>query len=1195
MKKILIHPLSLIGLLFLSFMLIASFLYTLVFADIVPETVRWSFDEKGNFTQAPYSPSSEYWLGTDKHGKDMLYKIIDGAKYTIGFGLVISFARLLIATVVAFFLRLLPKWIRKMVIRITDSFFYSPFVIIAYLMLSPVLIVYSWSFGSLTKFLMTLAVITLLAVPTLAVFISSEIEQIYQKEFVINASTLGGGKFHIFIKHVLPILKPRLFILYIQQMVNVLMIFAHLAFLEVFIGGADYITEDVSFEGEKILTKVSSSNEWAGLIGDSTDYMIAYPWIVFAPVLAFSLTILALNFIIDGLKSERTLLKRKPKLVASKVMKFDVTSQDAFSFVSTEKLQLPIVKETKRWEMFKPSWVTFFGFVSILVFTSITGYLFYDMKQKSSAQAVNNQKKENEENKEDELPKLVVHPSLANFYPTELNSDSNASYELSLKLTDDFMFNVNAKVKVTNNSADSWDNLSFYFIPNAFTKESHEKFMMNGSKKTPIELGTFANVDMKQISVNGRKTSFNLEYDRLIVPLATQLNNGETVEVDFSYTFTIPENGVRFSQYEGNFELAQWYPMLATYNAGWNINEYSTLAESYHTSHSNFKVDFEIPEHYFAATTSETDAELDDHRKTLEAKNVKEFFLTIRKKEDHIIQTISFQGIEIRLIAHKKYENSMDTLLETSFEAMRYFHTKIGEYPHKQLDIILNDGKYVSGMEYPGIVTVNVNQAHNRNTNLIKHTIVHEIAHQWFYGVINNDPYHHSWIDEGMTTLATNLFFYDFKDRGLEKTFGLLKENYYNTSSPFKHSNQPIIGFKNANVFAPLYAKPALEYWNLFYEKYEGAKTALEFLAAYYDKYAYNQVDTEEMMRFTDYFMNGDSNYLFIKWIEHNHYHDFDKIEKVIKNEMKEYLLALEQGDLALFKKFQNEKNDLFYQQQISWYEKLRADVESGNKFSAQVTDIELQTIYNGHIVFTFSIDNNTTHVPFSIVKGKDNWLLNDYPFASMEWGDKIDVFYPNGKTHEALIYRRYVMKFVPMLTETLGDNDNYVLKLYENEKIQSFFTYGAPILGEMKHVMSNNEERAKEIVLTSLITMKVDLLSNSPELKMIKSALTAFYLESLIEDNDSYRLSFYNGKSLYMDRMNELSQSGTTIEEWLENEVGMLVLVDFLLKNNQLQPFLKAIPSDSDISELNKYISALTHIGGAKNFESYVIKHLNN
>jgi aminopeptidase N len=82
------------------------------------------------------------------------------------------------------------------------------------------------------------------------------------------------------------------------------------------------------------------------------------------------------------------------------------------------------------------------------------------------------------------------------------------------------------------------------------------------------------------------------------------------------------------------------------------------------------------------------------------------------------------------------------------------FGRRFGAYPYGELDLVLNDRwTTFSGMEYPGFVLLISSGA----------PVVHEVAHQWWYGIIGNNEYADPWLDEAFATYATDLHFGDHR------------------------------------------------------------------------------------------------------------------------------------------------------------------------------------------------------------------------------------------------------------------------------------------------------------------------------------------------------------------------------------------------------------------------------------------------
>ena len=313
-KTPLLHNIPFVlGSLFIIVLLLGS-LYVQGFVDqIEPEQVL--YDQNHNaIALAPFSPSKQFPLGSDLDGNSFLLKIIEGAKYTIGLSIIIAFFRMLLSFFGGYALYLLPKFFRKLLGGLADALHYAPVTIFTYVLIAPVILSFSWSYDTMTKIVFPMVILVLISVPVLSLYIQNELDLIARKEFIESAKVMGGSRLHLFRKHMAPYLYPKLFIVFVQQVGQVLIVFAHLGLLNVFIGGTDVRITDYDMEtGEAFTAAFSMSNEWAGLIANNFQYALSFPWMILAPVIAFALTILAVNSIVYGLTNDRSYRKRRKK------------------------------------------------------------------------------------------------------------------------------------------------------------------------------------------------------------------------------------------------------------------------------------------------------------------------------------------------------------------------------------------------------------------------------------------------------------------------------------------------------------------------------------------------------------------------------------------------------------------------------------------------------------------------------------------------------------------------------------------------------------------------------------------------------------------------------------------------------------------------------------------------------------------
>lgn len=438
-----------------------------------------------------------------------------------------------------------------------------------------------------------------------------------------------------------------------------------------------------------------------------------------------------------------------------------------------------------------------------------------------------------------------TYKEVKDFSPKSLNPGSEAKYEITLEMNSISKFKIHSKTFIKNVSVDKWAQLVFYFIPNMFTKENSP------------HLAYPSTVKIESIKLNGKIATFNLEKDTLSVPLVEGLLPNNTITVDIQYEFTLPKEGLRFTKNETNYFLAQWYPMIATYrDHKWNKEGNRSKGETYHTSFSDFKVNYKLLNDLTIVSSSDIDTFPSENTGVLYGDNMKDFFIALLKTPNVIEKkvndtTIRVFGVDTRTKLHKE-------ISEVASQAFRYFQDTIGPYPHKQLDIILDE----LAMEYPGIVTANSVYNVSLNPDSLKRMVVHEIAHQWFYGIISNDPYNDAWLDEGLANFAQELFYAKVEKKEIH-LYDYDKEFLEKFPLPV---NLPLDKYSLKTQSSYIYGKSSTMLTKTFQDN-GGRKNAEEFLKTYYDNYRYKEVNTREFIRFLTYYLDLNNTDYFKDWI----------------------------------------------------------------------------------------------------------------------------------------------------------------------------------------------------------------------------------------------------------------------------------------------------------------------------------------
>lgn len=311
MKSVWKQPLFVIGFSILAFFLVGSFLYEWIFGNIPRQQLYLEKDGKV-IESPPISPKLLYPLGTDQFGYDQFGKLMIGGKYTILAAMAVATFRMFIAVPLGFFMATYLKKHRLFLTGLFDSMHYIPMTIFAFIALMPVLWMPQEGFSNslLERIIIEVIILAILTVPIVASLISNEAAILYEKEYILASRILGASKFRIIRKHLFPQMREKLFVLYGQQIVETLIVFAHLGLLNLFLGGTKVNYSPMFGDPPK-----SISFEWAGLFGSTFRYLQGAPWLPLGPAICFALVILSIAAMIEGYSratASEISLDRKP-------------------------------------------------------------------------------------------------------------------------------------------------------------------------------------------------------------------------------------------------------------------------------------------------------------------------------------------------------------------------------------------------------------------------------------------------------------------------------------------------------------------------------------------------------------------------------------------------------------------------------------------------------------------------------------------------------------------------------------------------------------------------------------------------------------------------------------------------------------------------------------------------------------------
>ena len=217
-------------------------------------------------------PSGEHWFGTDYLGRDLFVRVLYGARISLAVGLAASLINLTAGVLYGGIAGLAGGRIDNVMMRIVDMFYSIPLVLYVILMMVVI-------GPGLKSIFITLGLVYWLE---MARVVRAQILSLKEQEFVMAARALGASQTRILFRHLLPNCMGPIII-------TVSMNIPLAIFTEAFL----------SFLGLGVAIPMAS---WGVLASDALPAIRSYPHMLFFPAMAISVTMLAFNFLGDGLR-----------------------------------------------------------------------------------------------------------------------------------------------------------------------------------------------------------------------------------------------------------------------------------------------------------------------------------------------------------------------------------------------------------------------------------------------------------------------------------------------------------------------------------------------------------------------------------------------------------------------------------------------------------------------------------------------------------------------------------------------------------------------------------------------------------------------------------------------------------------------------------------------------------------------------
>lgn len=364
-------------------------------------------------------------------------------------------------------------------------------------------------------------------------------------------------------------------------------------------------------------------------------------------------------------------------------------------------------------------------------------------------------------------------------YNIEATLDDEA-HVLSAKMT----------LEYTNNSPNALSEIYLHLWPNAYSNNETalaKQFLENGETSFHYaDASVRGYINNLNFKANGKTLTLephpeHVDIGKLV--LSEPLKSGQTITITTPFTVKIPDGQFsRLGHEDQAYQITQWYPKPAVYDQnGWHAMPYLNQGEFY-SEYGSFDVSITLPKNYVVGATGDlqTESEIEwmNNRALLTSKtkefDAEDLDFPASSSETKTIRFVQQNVHDFAWFADKRFHVLKDTVelphskrevttwaLFTNREAhlwtkaneyinngIYYYSLWNGDYPYDQMTAVESALSAGAGMEYPNVTVIGESQS----PFLLEVVIVHEVGHNWFYGILGSNERDHPWMDEGINT-----------------------------------------------------------------------------------------------------------------------------------------------------------------------------------------------------------------------------------------------------------------------------------------------------------------------------------------------------------------------------------------------------------------------------------------------------------
>lgn len=392
---------------------------------------------------------------------------------------------------------------------------------------------------------------------------------------------------------------------------------------------------------------------------------------------------------------------------------------------------------------------------------------------------------------------------------------------------------------------------------------------------TPAYGGSMA---VSAVTVDGfpARTELLADDTTLGVTLLQTLKPGETATIALKFSATAP-NTTRYGYgllgaEDGVLALANFYPVITVFDdSGWHIEVLPPYGDATYTDVALYDVTLTAPQDMTIVTSGDvlTRTVTADGTQTIRAATgpMRDFFVAMSANFEQVQTQVD--DVTVTSFYPAGYDSSGKWMLDVGANALGVYQRLFGEYPYRSFDIVAVPMPVeLGGVEFPGVIAM-ARRYYEQPSDLEEFVVAHEVAHQWWYGLVGNDQVNAPWLDEALTQYSAVLYFEQMygsqTHQNLVDTYFWYPYNQLLATGTDRPASDAVNRYSELAYSGVVYGKAPL-----FFEDVRGQLGDSQFLQGlrlYADSHRYGIAKPADLLNAFEQVSGQDLNAIYQKWI----------------------------------------------------------------------------------------------------------------------------------------------------------------------------------------------------------------------------------------------------------------------------------------------------------------------------------------